>query len=339
MNLFNLEKTFIIAEIGINHDGSLEKLKKMISVAKNCGVDAVKLQVMTGYDLVAGNIEYRFGNGEKKFKEDLAELFYSRRVKEEWLEEIYNYSKNIGIICFATPFSERTVDLLEKVDNPIYKISSGDITHIPLIKYIAKIKKPMILSSGKSTLSDVDEAVRAIRGLGNENFALLHCISSYPTPYENLNLRVMNTLETAFQTTVGFSDHSEGFISSVAAVCMGAKIIEKHFTLDKNDYGPDHWFSLDPNELKLLVDNIRLVEKTFGNPIKDIPEIEKSVYYRASRSIVASKKIQSGEIFTLDNLTFKRPGVGLKPKYIDIIIGKKARNDIDIDNPITWDDF
>lgn len=339
MNLNNIDKTFIIAEIGINHDGSLEKLKKMIKVAKESGADAVKLQIMTGYDLVAGSIQYSFGKGKDKQKENLAELFYRRRVKKEWLKEIYSYSDQIGITCFATPFSEDTVDSLEEVGNPIYKISSGDITHIPLIDYIAKTKKPMIVSTGKSTLADIDDAVRTIRENGNANYALLHCVSAYPTPYENLNLRVMETLKNSFQCTVGFSDHSEGYISSVAAVCMGAMIIEKHFTLDKTDYGPDHWFSLDPLELKLLVDNIRLVEKTFGSPVKNISSIETEVYKRASRSIVASETIEIGDIFSSKNLTFKRPGVGLKPNYIDVVKGRSAKRKFELDEPITWDDI
>lgn len=339
MDINNLEKTFIIAEIGINHDGSLKKLKKMVDVANKCGTDAVKLQVMTGYDLVAGNIEFTFGKGDKRYTEDLAELFYKRRIKEEWLSEIYKYCKDVGIVCFATPFSKKTVDFLEEVDNPIYKLSSGDITHLPLIDYISKKGKAMIVSTGKSTLADVDDAVRTIRDNDHENFALLHCVSSYPTPYEELNLRVMDTLKNAFQCQIGFSDHSEGYISSVAAVCMGAKIIEKHFTLDKNDYGPDHWFSLDPKELKDLVDNIRIVEKTFGSPIKYVPEIEKAVHYRASRSIVASRNILKGEKFTEGNLTFKRPGVGIRPKYIDKILGRKSDKDFKEDEALTWDDL
>lgn len=339
MNITNLERTFIIAEIGINHDGSLDKLKKMVDVAAVCGVDAVKLQVMTGYDLVAGNIPYTFGKGEETYTEDLAELFYNRRIKEEWLPLIYDYCKKSGVICFSTPFSEETVDLLETVKNPIYKISSGDITHLPLIDYIARKGKAMIISTGKSTLADIDDAVRTIRSNNLENFALLHCISSYPTPYDKLNLRIMETLKNSFQCTVGFSDHSEGYISSVAAVCLGAKIIEKHFTLNKADYGPDHWFSLDPVELKSLVDNIRIVEKTFGSPLKTVSDIEDKAYLRASRSIVAARDIETGELFSPENLTFKRPGTGIRPKFINIVSGKKAARKFKKDEIITWDDI
>jgi N,N'-diacetyllegionaminate synthase len=339
MDINKLEKTFIIAEIGINHDGLLEKMKKMIDVAKDCGADAVKLQIMTGYDLVAGKVPFTFGKGENKYTEDLAELFYKRRVKEEWLPIIYDYCREVGIICFSTPFSEKTVDLLESVGNPIYKLSSGDITHLPLIDYIAKKGKAMIVSTGKSTLADIDDAVRTMRDNNNENFALLHCVSSYPTPYDKLNLRVMDTLKNSFQCTVGFSDHSEGYISSVAAVCMGAKIIEKHFTLDKEDFGPDHWFSLDPKELKSLVDNIRLVEKTFGSPRKEVADVERTIYKRASRSIVAVKDIEKGELFTKDNLTYKRPGVGIRPKYIDVVCGKKASKQFKKDEAIKWEDI
>lgn len=339
MDLINLQRTFIIAEIGINHDGSLGKMKKMIDVAKDCGADAVKLQVMTGYDLVAENFPFTFGKGKNKETVKLAELFYNRRIKDEWLPIIYDYCKQVDIICFATPFSKESVDLLEDVGNPIYKLSSGDITYLPLIDYIAKKKKAMIVSTGKSTLADIDDAVRTIRLNDHDNFALLHCVSVYPTPYDKLNLKVMNTLKDAFQCTVGFSDHSEGYISSVIAVAMGAKIVEKHFTLDKNGPGPDHWFSLDPDELKSLVDNIRLAEKAFGSPIKEIAEFESVAYERASRSIVAARDIEKGECFSKENLTFKRPGTGLKPKYIDKMYDRKATKEFKKDQVITWDDI
>lgn len=339
MNITNLERTFIIAEIGINHDGSLQKLLKMIDVAKECGVDAVKLQVMTGYDLVAGNVPYTFGKNDDKTTVDLAQMFYERRVKKEWIPQIYEYCKNKKIICLATPFSEETVDWLEDAGNLIYKISSGDLTHLPLIDYIAQKGKALILSTGKSTLADVDEAVRTIKNSKNSNFALLHCVSSYPTPYDQLNLNVMDTLKNSFLCTVGFSDHSEGYISSVAAVCKGARIIEKHFTLNKEDFGPDHWFSLDPTELKLLVDNIRLVEKTFGTPEKKLASSEEETYLRPKRSIVAADTIYPGEVITREKLTYKRPGIGIKPKYTGLVCGKIAKKQYCKDDLIKWEDF
>lgn len=339
MRLTEFKKTFIVAELGINHDGSLDKLKKMINVAKECGADAVKLQIMSGYDLVAGKVPFTFGKGNQKYTEDLAELFYKRRVREEWLPIIYDYSKKVDIICFSTPFSEYTVDLLEQVNNPIYKVSSGDITHLPLIEYIAKKGKPIIMSTGKSTLADVDEAVRTIRKSRNDNFSLLHCVSAYPTPYDELNLNIIKTLRNTFHCVVGFSDHSEGYISSVAAVCMGAKIIEKHFTLNKEDYGPDHWFSLDPKELKALVENIRIVEKTFGSSRKEVLDVESTVYKRASRSIVAARDIIEGETFTRENLTYKRPGMGIRPKHINLLCGRKALKSFKTDEVITWKDI
>lgn len=339
MDITKLERTFIIAEIGINHDGSLQKLLKMIDVAKECGVDAVKLQVMTGYDLVAGNVPYTFGKNDDKVTVDLAQMFYERRVKKDWLPQIYEYCKKKEIICLATPFSEETVDLLEDVGNSIYKISSGDLTHLPLIDYIAQNGKAIILSTGKSTLADVDEAVRTIKKSENSNFALLHCVSSYPTPYDQLNLNVMDTLKSSFLCTVGFSDHSEGYISSVAAVCKGAKIIEKHFTLNKEDFGPDHWFSLDPTELKLLVDNVRLVEKTFGTAEKKLAPSEEETYLRPKRSIVAADIIYPGEIITRAKLTYKRPGIGIKPKYTELICGKTAKKQYNKDDLLKWEDF
>lgn len=339
MDITNIKRAFIIAEIGINHDGSLQKLLKMIDVAKVCGVDAVKLQVMTGYDLIAGYVPYTFGKNGNKSTVDLARMFYERRVRKEWLPQIYKFCKNKDITCLATPFSEETVDWLEEAGNLIYKISSGDLTHLPLIDYVAQKGKALILSTGKSTLADVDEAVRTIKNRKNSNFALLHCVSSYPTPYNQLNLNIIDTLKNSFLCTVGFSDHSEGYISSVAAVCKGAMIIEKHFTLNKTDFGPDHWFSLDPSELKLLVDNIRLVEKTFGTPEKKLAPSEEKSYLRPKRSIVAVDTIYPGEIITREKLTYKRPGIGIKPKYIDFVCGKISKKKYRKDDFIRWDDF
>lgn len=339
MILNNLDRVFIVAELGINHNGCLNKLKKMIEVAKDCGADAVKLQVMDGYDLVAGELAFTYGKGSNKKTVNLAELFYEMRIRKEWLKPIYDYCNKVGIICFATPFSFESVDLLEQVENPIYKISSGDLSHLPLIDYIAKKNKPLIMSTGKSTLSDIDEAVRMVNFNGNDNYALLHCVSVYPTPYDQLNLNTINTLQSTFKCPVGFSDHSEGYISSVAAVCKGAKIVEKHFTLSKSDNGPDHWFSLNPSELKLLVENIRLVELTFGSSEKSVLGIEKEVCVRASRSIVAAQDIPKGSHFTQGNITFKRPGYGIPSKFAYVLVNKISKKNYKKNDLIYWEDL
>lgn len=337
MVLSKLEKTFIIAEIGINHNGSLERLLTMIDVAKEAGADAVKLQVMTGPDLVSSKVIYNYRDADGEYSKPLYKIFEDSRVEYEWLEIIYSHAKKKGIICFSTPFSFNAVDQLESVGNPIYKISSGDITHTPLIEYISKTGKPIIISTGKSNITDIERAVKFATSNKTNDLALLHCVSNYPTPPEELNLNVIKTLKNKFGLPIGFSDHSEGHFSSVLAVATGAKIIEKHFTLDKSLPGPDHWFSLDPQELKRLVDNIRDVEVILGDGLKEIGENEKAVYYRASRSIVAKKAIPAGTVLTEELVDFKRPGDGLKPYELDELLGKKTIDKINVDEVISKD--
>ena len=339
MNLNNLNKTFIVAEIGINHNGSKKRLFQMIDAAKKTGADAVKLQIMTGSDLVVPGLSFSYTSKGVQKTTDLAKLFYDCRVKLEWLPEIYDYCKNQDIICFATPFSFDVVDILEEVGNPIYKVSSGDISHLPLLSYIAKTNKPMIVSTGKSSLGDVERAVDQIRAAGNKNLALLHCVSLYPTPYDELNLRNIATLKQAFDVQVGFSDHSEGYISSVVAVALGSKIIEKHFTLDKNDEGPDHWFSLDKAEFSTLVKNIRLTESMLGSGVKQIADNEKRVNERASRSIVAKKRLNKGDRLSAEMFEYKRPGNGLRPYQESLLIGKILNKDLAKDDLITLEDI
>lgn len=339
IDLNNIDKAMIVAEIGINHNGKKDRLFRMIDAAKMAGADAVKLQVMTGTDLVTRGLPFTYTSQGIEKTKDLSQLFYENRVKMEWLDEIYRYCKDKDIICFATPFSFEVVDALEKVGNPIYKVSSGDISHLPLLSYIAKTGKPIIVSTGKSSLADVERAVDQIRSEGNNQIALLHCVSLYPTPYEELNLKTMNTLKTAFNTQIGFSDHSEGFLSSVVAVALGAKIIEKHFTLDKMDEGPDHWFSLDEEEFETLVKNIRIAESALGTGIKRIYSNERRVNERASRSIVAAKDLKKGQLLTTEDLDYKRPGTGLRPYETPLLLGKILKNDIPKDHHILLSDL
>jgi len=327
MNLNSLKQTLIIAELGVNHNGDLDMIYSMIDAAKQSGADAVKLQVMTGYDLVTPDLMFKYTENGKEIETGLAQMFYDFRVKEEWLEPIYQYAKQRDIICFATPFSKHTIELLEQVGNPIYKISSGDITHTPLIKAAAQTGKPLIISTGKSSLEDIGRAVQTVREQNNEQLALLHCVSVYPTPWHELNLRLINTLAETFHVTSGFSDHSEGYLSSVVAVSMGAKIIEKHFTLDKVLPGPDHWFSLNPQEFKQLVDSIRLAESMFGSNEKKIYPNEMRVNERASRSIVFARDMTMGELITEEDLDYKRPGLGLRPYEADKVIGLRLTRD------------
>lgn len=339
MELNKFDRTFIVAELGINHNGSLDTIYEMIEVAKNCDADAVKLQYMTGYDLVRPDLLFAYKENSKIIEKKLAEMFHANRVHRDWLEPIYNFAKTKDIILFSTPFSKDGIEELEKVDNPIYKISSGDITHTPLIEKAAATGKPVIISTGKSEVEDIRRALKAAQNTSNSQISLMHCVSVYPTPPEELNLKVIQTLSKMFNVPVGFSDHSEGYFSSVLAVAMGAKIIEKHFTLDKSLPGPDHWFSLDPAEFTQLVQTIRKAEEMFGNGEKNIGDNEKKVNERASRSIVLNRDAIAGETLKESDLDFKRPGDGLRPYELNRIIGRTLKVSKFKDNLIKYEDL
>lgn len=230
----------------------------------------------------------------------------------------------------------QSVDLLEKLDIPLYKISSGDLTNVPLLRYISKLNKPMIVSTGMANLGEVETAIEAIEESGNDKIVLLHCTSNYPTSYEDVNLNAMITLKNAFKLPIGYSDHTVGIEIPIAAIAMGAQVIEKHFTLHKDMEGPDHKASLNPEELKKMVLSIRNIEKAFGDGIKRCNKSEENTKKVARKSIVASTKIRKGEAISYENVTFKRPGNGISPLLIEQVIGKTAICDINIEEFITF---
>ncbi|WP_416176249.1 N-acetylneuraminate synthase [Clostridium sp.] len=334
--MFDSNHIFIIAEAGVNHNGDIDIAKKLVDVAVSSGADAIKFQTFKAENLVTKNApkaEYQknnTGNGNQY------EMLKSLELSLEQHIILKNYCKKKGIMFISTPFDFESVDLLEKVDVPLYKISSGDLTNIPLLKYISKLKKPMIISTGMANLGEVEEAVRSVKECGNNQIALLHCTSNYPTEYEDVNLNAMITLKNAFKLPVGYSDHTVGIEVAIAAAAMGAKIIEKHFTLDKNMQGPDHKASLNPEELIKMISCIRNIEKAFGDGIKRCNKSEENVRRLARKSIVASRKINSGEVLSYKDITFKRPANGISPSFEDMIIGKKAIHDIDVDEFITF---
>lgn len=331
-----MDKVFIIAEAGVNHNGDIEIAKKLIDAACIAKVDAVKFQTFKAENLVttyAEKAKYQketTGDGNQFEMLKKLELSY----KDHFI--LKKYCENKGIMFMSTPFDFESVDLLEKLDVSLYKISSGDLTNIPFLKYIAKANKPMIVSTGMSNLQEVGSAVRAIKDNGNNKISLLHCTSNYPTAYEDVNLNAMITLKNEFKLPVGYSDHTKGIEIPIAAVAMGARIIEKHFTLDKNMEGPDHKASLTPQELNQMVFSIRNIEKALGTGIKECNKAEENTKKIARKSIVASKGIKGGEIITYSNIAFKRPGGGLEPYFVDKVIGKVAVHDIDIDGFITF---
>ncbi|OGC22607.1 N-acetylneuraminate synthase [candidate division WOR-1 bacterium RIFOXYC2_FULL_37_10] len=322
---------FIIAEIGSNHNRSLKTAKRLIDEAAKAGVDAVKFQIYSAEKLYSKNVPKH-----SHYKNNLWEMIKEIETPRIWIPELKKYCDKKRIIFFATPFDQKAVDELEPYVD-LYKISSFELVDLPLIKYIAKKKKPMIISTGLATMEEINEAYLECLNVRNHNIVFLQCVSAYPASPESINLSAMQTIKHAFNVIVGLSDHTLGFHVPVAAVAMGAKIIEKHFTLDKGMKGPDHPFAIEPKELKEMVSQIRDIEMAMGNGHKSGPRThELENFCIGRRSIHAKMKIPKGSKIDENMLIIKRPGFGIKPKYLQSVISKKAKRQIDPDAWITW---
>ena len=329
---------FIIAEAGVNHNGSLELAKKLIDEAKNIGADAVKFQTFKTEKIITRNAtKAEYQKKTTGLQETQYEMLKKLELSQKEFSQLKKYADSNKILFFSTPYDEESVEFLYKLKIPAFKISSADITNFPLLAAVAKKKLPIILSTGMSTLGEVEEAVNLIKAVGNNKLVLLHCNFNYPAKMEEVNLLAMRTLSQAFQTPVGYSDHTKGIEVSIAAVVLGAYVIEKHFTLNKNFPGPDHKASSEPEEFKKMVKKIRNIEKALGSAVK-FPSKSEAINRKVSRrSIVAAGDISKGTIITLDKISIKRPGTGISPKYNKKIIGRKAIKDIKLDEVITWD--
>lgn len=327
---------FIIAEAGVNHNGDINQAKRLIDIAKEAGVDAVKFQTFKAEELVSRRSpKAKHIEGE----ESVFEMTKSLELGKEDFKQIAEYATRKDIIFLSTPSGEWSTNLLYDLGVPAYKIASGDITNIPLLKYIAKKGLPIIMSTGMANLGEIEDALDAIYSTGNEQVILLHCVASYPTPLEEVNLRVIDTLKQAFQLPVGFSDHTTSTIVPVAAAALGASVIEKHFTLDKNLPGPDHKASANPDELKRILEGIRELEVLLGSPIKRCTKSEEETKVAFRRSIVAKTDISKGTRITRDMLAIKRPGTGIPPKFLDIVVSRNAKKDIKSEEVIEWEDI
>ncbi|MBR9706179.1 N-acetylneuraminate synthase [Candidatus Pacearchaeota archaeon] len=340
----NDQPCFIIAEAGVNHNGDIEIAKKLIDAAADAAADAVKFQTWITDEIVTKSAEkagYQKTNwGADSFYDNLKNL----ELSYEAFKELFNYAKSRDIICLSTPDDITSLDYLVDVcDMPAIKIGSGAITDIRLIKKITKksIEKniPVILSTGMSALDEITFAVNIIKNIGNDKLILLHCTSTYPTNIEDVNLRAMKMLETTFNTYVGYSDHTLDKATPIVAVALGAVVIEKHFTLDRNLPGPDHQASLEPEELTRMVDDIRRSEIILGSDKKEVAKGEEETRRLIRRSIVAKEEIFAGTKIEEDLLTFKIPGTGLSPKQMDKLIGLKAKRNIKKDELIKIEDF
>jgi len=316
---------FIVAEAGINHNGDIDLAKKLISIAKNAGADAVKFQTFKAEELV------------RMCDRKLFEVVKSLELGKKEFEEIAKYATDKGIIFLSTPTDNESVDLLCELDTPAFKVASCDMNNIPLLKYIAEKGLPIIISTGMATLGEIEEALNTVYLVGNRNVALLHCVSSYPASIEHVNLKAMGTLKQAFQVPVGFSDHTTSTIIPIAAAALGANIIEKHFTINKDLPGPDHKASASPEELKQIVRGIREMERALGSSIKKVVSSERKSRKVMRRSIVARVDIPKGKVITKKMLAIKRPATGIPPKFEDAVIGKVAKRDIKVEEDITWE--
>ena len=329
------QKTLIIAEAGVNHNGNIELAKRMIEVAKEAGADMIKFQTAKLDKLVS-----RFAQMATYQKDNLGfaktqkDMLKDITLSYEDFIRLADYCKQVGIGFLSTPFDIESVFFLQKLGCPFWKIPSGEITNYPYLVEIAKTSKPVIMSTGMSELDEIKSTIRVLKENGCKEITLLQCNTQYPTPYEDANLRAMKTMAVETGLQVGYSDHTRGIEVPIAAVALGAKVIEKHFTLDRNMEGPDHKASLEPNELKAMVSAIRNIEKALGDGEKRVSSSERENIVIARKSIVASKKIRKGEILSSENITTKRPGSGINPMQWNEIIGTVAIRDFDEDELI-----
>lgn len=320
------QPVFIIAEAGVNHNGDLETGKRLIEKAKEAGADAVKFQSFKTENIITRNAPKSTYHLETTGREQSwFDLLKTQELNREAHEILMEHCNKTGIMFLSAPYDEESADMLEELDIPAFKVASTDANNIPFLKHLAKKKRPIILSTAMCTVEEIKESLDAVKEEGCNDLILLHCTANYPSKLEDSNLRAMQTLGREFNVPVGYSDHCPGYINPVAATAMGAVVYEKHFTLDKNMPGPDHRSSLDPEELKQLVLDIRNTELSLGNPEKGPTESEKENRAKLRKSVVARVDIQPDTVITREMLTTKRPGTGMPPKALSTLIGKKSK--------------
>ena len=333
-----MSHVFVIAEAGVNHNGSLDLALKLVDAAKSSGADAVKFQTFRA-DLLATRSAHKAAYQERTTANSESQFQMLQRLEldEAAHRRLIEHCREVGIQFLSSPFDAQSADLLDAMDLPLYKIPSGEITNLPFLEHLAGKGRPLILSTGMSTLGEVEEAVELLKTAGATELTLLHCVTEYPAPYADVNLRAMLTLKMAFGLPVGYSDHTPGIEIAIAAVALGAEVIEKHFTLDRSLPGPDHAASLEPGELQQMVTAIRHVEAALGNGIKAPAACELPNISVARKSLVALRPLPAGHRLTAGDLDIKRPGNGLAPKMIPALIGRTLRAGLDKDEVITWD--
>lgn len=343
MNIDNIKlneynRCFIIAELSANHGNDINIAKRTIKAAKESGADAIKIQTYTPDTMTidCDNEYFKINQGTIWDGRYLYDLYKEAYTPWEWQMELKEYANNIGLVFFSTPFDKSAVDFLETMNVPAYKIASFEITDIPLIEYIASKQRPVIISTGIATIDDIQEAVNACRRMNNNNIVLLKCTSSYPAKLEDSNLKTIADLKEKFNVIVGLSDHSIDIEVSLAAIALGAKVIEKHFILDRDIGGPDSLFSLEPNQFREMVEGVRKIEKAIGKVDYELDE-KKIKNRELSRSLFIVEDMEVGDRFTSDNIKSIRPGFGLHPKYYNQIIGKTVNCKVKRGTPLSFD--
>jgi N-acetylneuraminate synthase len=333
-----MSRVFIIAEAGVNHNGSLDLALQLVDTAKASGADAVKFQTFRA-DLLATRFAQKAPYQERTTanEESQFEMLQRLQLDASAHRRLIDHCRQVGIQFLSSPFDMESVDLLTEMNVALYKVPSGEITNLPLLQHLASKGRPLILSTGMSTLGEVEEAVHALQAAGATQLTLLHCVTEYPAPYAEVNLHAMQTLKTAFGLPVGYSDHTPGIEIAIAAVALGAEVIEKHFTLDRSLPGPDHSASLEPVELKQMVTAIRNVEAALGTGIKAPAPCELPNRLVARKSVVAASSLPKGHQLATGDLEIKRPGNGLAPKLLPALIGRTLHVSVDKDEIIHWD--
>lgn len=333
---YKAERCYIIAEIGGNFT-TFDQGRRLIDAAAECGVDAVKLQTYRADTIASRKALFDMENTGVVSQHD---LFRKYEVDEILHKDVFAYAESKGLDWFSTPSHETDVDLLERLGVGAHKIGSDDAVNIPFLRYVARTGKPVILSTGMCTLQEVRESVSAILGEGNEQLILLHAVTSYPTHPENVNLAAMRTLMREFpQLDVGYSDHTLNPVACLCAAAMGARVLEKHFTYDKKAEGPDHMLSADPAEMKWLVDSVRGFEVMQGSGIKRPADSERTTRVNNRKSVVLARAVKTGERLARADLSIKRPGTGIAPRFLEQTIGRAVRSDMEADAVLTWDDL
>lgn len=330
-----MSKVFVIAEAGVNHNGNMEIAKKLVDVAVLAGADAVKFQTFKTDNLASKQApKAAYQNETTEQSETQYEMLKKLELSEDMHRELIRYCKDKGIMFLSTPFDIDSINMLMELGLGIIKIPSGEITNLPYLRVVAKQKKQVILSTGMSNLQEVKDAVQVLKQYGTDDITILHCNTQYPTPMEDVNLKAMVKLGEELKFPIGYSDHTQGIEIPIAAAALGATVIEKHFTLDKTMEGPDHKASLEPDELVVMIQAIRNIEKALGKESKSATESEKGNISVVRKSIVAACKIEKGEMFTKNNLTVKRPGNGISPMRWDEVVGTVSNRAYEADEMI-----